>query len=63
MPQARRTREQSQEIFRQEADALGRTRLDRPHTGEEAAAQDAANRERYLAERAKRFAKGGLQTG
>ncbi len=43
------------EVFAQEADGRGRIRLDRRFTGAEAAAQDRANRERYLEERAKRF--------
>jgi hypothetical protein len=48
------------QAFEQELDPHGRQRLDRPLTPAEAAEQDAANRERYLNERRKRFAPPGL---
>ena len=44
------------EPFEQAYDPHGRMRTDRPLTLAEASAQDAANRERYLQERAARFA-------
>ena len=45
----------SEEVFQQTEDEAGRTRLDRPLTPEEAAAQDAANRERLEKGRTGRF--------
>ena len=46
---------EQREIYELREDEMGRTRLDRPFTPEEAAAQDAANRERLEAGRTGRF--------
>ena len=46
---------QDEQTFEQHHDERGRLRLDRPFTPEEAAAQDAAHREEYTAERLSRF--------
>jgi len=43
------------QTFEQHHDERGRLRMDRPLTPEEAAAQDAAHREQYTAERLSRF--------
>jgi hypothetical protein len=43
------------EVFEQTSDEVGRLRLDRPLTAEEAASQDEEHRKRYLANRARRF--------
>ncbi len=43
------------QLFEQHVDDEGRIVLDRPLTLDEARAQDADNRERYLAERERRF--------
>jgi len=43
------------QTFEQHHDERGRLRMDRPYTPEEAAAQDAARREQYAAERLSRF--------
>jgi hypothetical protein len=46
---------ETREIFEQVDDGVGCTRLDRPFTAEEAAAQDAANRARLEKGRTGRF--------
>ena len=46
---------EGEELFEPTEDELGRLRLDRRLTPEEAAAQDEANRKVFLEERAQRF--------
>ncbi len=47
--------QQDEQVFEQAHDERGRLRLDRPLSGGEAAAQDAAHREAYSADRLARF--------
>ena len=59
---AKQQQQEEPRVYEQTEDERGRTRLDRPFTAEEAAAQDAAHRERYREERAKRFGGGHGRT-